>query len=45
MIVIDEASGESIPPITSSEHQLPKKLAPKYDYDEPYSFREKESKK
>jgi hypothetical protein len=41
MIVIDEASGESIPPITSSEQQLPKKLEPKYDYDEPYSFREK----
>jgi hypothetical protein len=41
MIIIDEATGESIPPITSSEHQLPKKLEPKYDYDEPYSFREK----
>jgi hypothetical protein len=41
MIVIDEATGESIPPITSSEQQLPKKLEPKYDYDEPYSFREK----
>ena len=41
MIIIDEASGESIPPITSSEQQLPKKLEPKYDYDEPYSFREK----
>jgi hypothetical protein len=41
MIIIDESTGESIPPITSSEHQLPKKLEPKYDYDEPYSFREK----
>jgi hypothetical protein len=41
MIVIDEATGESIPPTTSSEQQLPKKLEPKYDYDEPYSFREK----
>jgi hypothetical protein len=41
MIIIDEATGESIPPITSSEQQLPKKLEPKYDYDEPYSFREK----
>ena len=28
------------------EHHVPvKKLEPKYDYDEPYSFREKESKK
>jgi len=57
MIVIDEVSGESIPPITSpthekvevhlapgiyEEHHVPvKKLEPKYDYDEPYSFREK----
>lgn len=60
MIVIDEATGESIPPITApthekvevhlapglhEEHHVPvKKLEPKYDYDEPYSFREKENK-
>jgi hypothetical protein len=57
VIVIDEVSGESIPPITSpthekvtvhlvpgmyEEHHVPvKTLEPKYDYDEPYSFREK----
>jgi hypothetical protein len=41
MIIIDEATGESIPPTTSNEQQLHKKLEPKYDYDEPYSFREK----
>ena len=35
-IVIDEASGESIPPISVN-----KKLEPKYDYNEPFSFKEK----
>lgn len=34
-IVIDEASGESIPPISVN-----KKLEPKYDYNEPFSFKE-----
>ena len=37
-IVIDDATGESIPPITSPV----KKLEPKYNYDDPYAFREKE---
>jgi hypothetical protein len=58
MIVIDDATGETIPPITTSmvevhltpgmheEHHVPigesvKKLEPKYDYDEPFSFKEK----
>jgi len=35
-IVIDEASGESIPAIN-----VTKKLEPKYDYSEPFSFKEK----
>jgi hypothetical protein len=34
-IVIDEATGESIPPISGT-----KKLEPKYDYSEPFSFKE-----
>jgi len=34
-IVIDEATGESIPPIGVN-----KKLKPKYDYSEPFSFKE-----
>ena len=34
-IVIDESSGESIPPISGT-----KKLQPKYDYSEPFSFKE-----
>lgn len=34
-IVIDEATGESIPPIGAN-----KKLQPKYDYSEPFSFKE-----
>ena len=63
MIVIDDITGETIPPITHEkvtiethnarnsvmyeEHLVPieepvKKLEPKYDYDEPYSFKEKE---
>lgn len=54
-IVIDDATGETIPPITHEmvevhlspgmheEHQVPvKTLEPKYDYEEPYSFKEKE---
>jgi len=36
-IVIDEATGESIPPISGT-----KKLEPKYDYNDPFSFREKD---
>lgn len=35
-IIIDETSGESIPPIGAN-----KKLEPKYDYNEPFSFKEK----
>ncbi len=38
VIVLDEVTGETMPPIVT------KKLEPKYDYDEPYSFREKENK-
>jgi len=34
-IVIDEVTGESIPPISGT-----KKLEPKYDYSEPFSFKE-----
>jgi hypothetical protein len=34
-IVIDEVTGESIPPISGT-----KKLKPKYDYSEPFSFKE-----
>jgi len=62
VIVIDDMTGETIPPITHEkitiethstqnsimyeEHHVPieepvKKLEPKYDYDEPYSFKEK----
>ena len=58
MIVIDDATGETIPPITHEkievhlapglheEHhvpveEVPKKLEPKYDYDAPFSFKEK----
>ena len=54
MIVIDDVTGESIPPITHEkievhiapgmheEHHVPvKTLEPKYDYDEPFSFKEK----
>ena len=58
MIVIDDVTGETIPPITHEkievhlapglheEHhvpveEVPKKLEPKYDYDAPYSFKEK----
>jgi len=54
MIVIDDATGETIPPITHEkvevhvapgmheEHHVPvKSLEPKYDYEEPYSFKEK----
>jgi hypothetical protein len=59
MIVIDDITGETIPPITHEkvtiethntqnsimyeEHHVPvKTLEPKYDYEEPYSFKEKE---
>ena len=54
-IVIDDATGETIPPISHEkvevhlvpgvyhEHHAPaKKLEPKYNYDDPYAFREKE---
>jgi len=54
-IIIDEASGESIPPLTVhlesgvyEEHhdtETVKKLEPKYDYDEEFAFKEKEEKK
>ena len=55
MIVIDDVTGETIPPITHEkvevhvapgmheEHHVPvKTLEPKYDYEEPYSFKEKD---
>jgi hypothetical protein len=35
MIVINEMTGETIPPLTNK-----KKLEPKYDYNEPFSFKE-----
>jgi hypothetical protein len=54
MIVIDDATGETIPPIIHEkveihitpgmheEHHVPvKTLEPKYDYNEPFSFKEK----
>ena len=54
-IVIDEASGESIPPLTvhvakgvyeeHHDNKPAKKLEPKYDYDAEYAFKEKEVKK
>jgi hypothetical protein len=58
MIVIDEITGDKIPPIVVEKHSTPnsivyeehhieeppKKLEPKYDYDAPYSFKEKEKK-
>jgi cell division protein FtsB len=61
VIVIDEVSGESIPPLNKEpthekvethvspglfkvEHVPAKKLEPKYDYDEPLAFKEKDSK-
>jgi hypothetical protein len=47
-IVIDGASGESIPPITKSKRGFPnrksKELTPKYDYEDEFAFREKEKK-
>jgi hypothetical protein len=50
--VIDETSGESIPPFTGTtkgllpekDPPISKKLEPKYDYNEAYSFREKGKK-
>jgi hypothetical protein len=60
LIVIDGMSGETIPAITESthemievhhapgvyeEHHVPiKTLEPKYDYEEPFSFKEKDKK-
>ena len=44
VIVIDDITGETIPSISENENIYGKKLEPKYDYDEPYSFREKENK-
>jgi hypothetical protein len=47
-IVIDVASGESIPPITKGKRGFPnrksKELTPKYDYEDEFAFREKEKK-
>jgi len=47
-IIIDGASGESIPPITKGKRGFPnrksKELTPKYDYDDEFAFREKEKK-
>lgn len=47
-IVIDSASGESIPPISKSKRGFPnrktKELTPKYDYEDEFAFREKEKK-
>jgi len=37
VFVLDEATGETMPPITEPV----KKLEPKYDYEEPFSFKEK----
>lgn len=53
LIIIDEASGDSIPPLTQKveihhapgfyeEHHVP--VETKYDYDDSYSFREKDKK-
>jgi hypothetical protein len=51
LIVIDEASQESIPPLTIhhapgvyEEHHVPPVAETKYDYDDSYSFREKDKK-
>jgi len=59
LFVLDEATGESMPPISSThekvevhlapgvyeEHHVPvKTLEPKYDYEEPFSFKEKDKK-
>lgn len=62
VITIDEASGETIPPLnnevvheqvethhgsgvfTTERIVVPKKLEPKYDYDEPLAFKEKDNK-
>ena len=47
-IIIDSASGESIPPISKSKRGFPnrktKELTPKYDYEDEFAFREKEKK-
>jgi hypothetical protein len=54
-IVIDEASGETIPPLVvhqapgiyTEHHQIDeptKKLEPKYDYEEEFAFKEKQEK-
>ena len=40
LFVLDEATGESMPPITEPT----KKLEPKYDYSEPFAFKEKDKK-
>ena len=37
LFVLDEATGETMPPITEPN----KKLEPKYDYNEPFAFKEK----
>jgi predicted Holliday junction resolvase-like endonuclease len=45
-IVIDEASGESIPPLGKTKRGFPnrksKELGPNYDYNAEYAFKEKE---
>ena len=40
LIVLDEATGETMPPISEPI----KKLEPKYDYNEPFAFKEKDNK-
>ena len=40
VFVLDEATGETMPPITEPI----KKLEPKYDYNEPFAFKEKDNK-
>ena len=40
LFVLDEATGETMPPIVEPT----KKLEPKYDYNEPFAFKEKDNK-
>jgi hypothetical protein len=40
LFVLDEATGETMPPISEPN----KKLEPKYDYNEPFAFKEKDNK-
>jgi hypothetical protein len=41
LIMLDEVTGETMPTLTSTQT---KKLEPKYDYNEPFSFKEKDKK-